>query len=83
MEQDRSYIEMLHKNEKMPDKVYYQLNGKTAQENYDAIKQKQREWLRSRAEQTRHDKEIEKEIEEKLEKTVEKALTDILLQLSL
>lgn len=38
MEQDRSYIEMLHKNGKMPDKVYYQLNGKTAQENYDAIK---------------------------------------------
>ena len=39
-------IEELHESGKMPDWVYYQLNGKTAQENYRKIqlkRQKQNE----------------------------------------
>ncbi len=39
-------LEELHESGKMPDWVYYQLNGKTAQENYRKIqlkRQKQNE----------------------------------------
>ena len=38
-------IEFYHNNRKIPDRYYNQLNGKSAQENYNAFKQKQRAWL--------------------------------------
>ena len=37
---DPQMVEMLHNMGKMPDKAYYQLNGKSAQENYADQKRK-------------------------------------------
>ena len=82
-------IEWLHDHGKMPDWAYYQQNGKTAQENWEAQHKKIMEQYRQReAEQRRQaeekalekklEAELEKQIEEKLGKAVEKALDDLL-----
>lgn len=78
-------IEYLHDRGLMPDWVYYQQNGKSAQENYNAQRKKfqeqyrQREAERTRREQlAREEKQLEAEMEKKLEKVIEKALEDLL-----
>ena len=43
---DPQMVEMLHDMGKMPDKAYYQLNGKSAQENYADQKRKNQTMLR-------------------------------------
>lgn len=82
-------IEWLHDNGKMPDWAYYQQNGKTAQQNWEAQHRKIMEKYRQReAEERRKAEEkalekkleadLEKQIEQKLEKALEKALDDLL-----
>jgi molecular chaperone GrpE (heat shock protein) len=78
-------IEWLHDHGKMPDWIYYQVNGKSAQENYNEQHKKILERYRAReeearrqAEQKKAEAELEKEIEAKVEKTVEKVLEDLL-----
>lgn len=43
-------LEYYHKTGKCPDRYYNQLNGKTAQENYNAMLERRREYLRERME---------------------------------
>ena len=78
-------IEYLHDTGKMPDWIYYQQNGKTAQENYAIQKRKQHMEFRRRMEEERRRKEreeaekaLEAEIEKKAEAAIEKALNDLL-----
>lgn len=81
----KDQIEWLWRNGKMPDWVYFQTNGKTAQENYalsterakqriiDAYNQRQEE-ARKQQEQKKQEKEIEKQIEAGLEKALQEVL---------
>ena len=77
----KEQIEWLHDNGLMPDWVYYQQNGKTAQENWNEQHRKITERYRQReAEQRRQaeEKALEKKLEADLEKQIEKALDDLL-----
>ena len=71
-------IEYYHDRGLMPDWWYYQVNGKTAEENY--IDMVNRRSLKFRDEMLREEekKELEKELEAKLEETLEKVLNDLL-----
>lgn len=75
-------IEYLHDIGKMPDWIYYQQNGKTAQENYVIQKQKQQAEFHRRLLERSRQKEAEKAIEAEIERTagtaIEKALTELL-----
>ena len=78
--------EYLFKRGLMPRWAYYQLNGKTAAENYrdQYLREVQRERADREIEEykTRRkaeiEAELEKEVEEKLAPTVEDALNDLL-----
>lgn len=78
-------IEYLHDTGKMPDWIYYQMNGKSLQENYDTIRRKRDkealEYLQERnrkQQQEKEQRELEAEIEKKAEKAIEKALDELL-----
>lgn len=75
-------INRLHDNGDMPDWVWTQLNGRSAQENYMYIKEKQRREFMEEQRQKQQDEALEKYmsemIEEKLEECLEKALDDVL-----
>ena len=78
-------IERLHNSGQMPDWIYYQVNGKSAQENFEAQHRKMMEQYKQReeearrqAEQKQFEKDLEKQMETKLEKTLEKVLEDLL-----
>lgn len=81
----KEQIEWLHDNGYMPDWVYYQQNGKTAQENWNAQQRsileqdRQREAEKRRqAEEKKLEAELEKQLEQKLGKALEKSLDDLL-----
>ena len=71
-------LEYYHKTGKCPDRYYNQLNGKTAQENYNAMLERRREYLREQMEQERLERQVEQEVEKRLEKIVEDTLADLL-----
>ena len=82
-------IDWLWRNGKMPDWVYFQTNGKSAQENYvlatERAKQRildnynrQQEEARRKEDQKKQEAETQKQIEKQLETALEKALQDIL-----
>lgn len=75
-------INRLHDNGDMPDWVWTQLNGRSAQENYMYIKEKQRREFREEQRQKQQDAALEKYmsemIEEKLGVCLEKTLDDLL-----
>ena len=75
---EKEMIEYYHNRGLMPDWWYYQVNGKTAEENY--IDMVNRRSLKFRDEMLREEekKELEKELEVKLEETLEKVLNDLL-----
>mgnify|MGYP000111314537 CR=1 FL=1 len=75
---EKEMIEYYHDRGLMPDWWYYQVNGKTAEENY--IDMVNRRSLKFRDEMLREEekKELEKELEAKLEETLEKVLNDLL-----
>ena len=79
---DKQMIEYYHNNGEMPDWIYYQVNGKSATENYlDMINKRDKEFreeLLRQKEKEEMNKELEKEFETKLEDTLEKALDDLL-----
>ena len=71
-------LEYYHTTGKCPDWAYYQLNGKTAQENYQEQKQRRHKALQDALDQRRREEElIQKEVQERLEETVAAALEDI------
>lgn len=73
----------------MPDWVYFQTNGKSAQENYilaterakqriiDNYNRKQEE-TRRKEESKKQEKQLEKDIEKQLEQSLEKVLGNLL-----
>ena len=82
-------IEYLHDTGKMPHWIYYQMNGKSAQANFEAQTRKFRaECMKRIEEQDRRkeeerrrkaeEKALEAEIEKKAEAAIEKALDDLL-----
>ena len=79
---DKQMIEYYHDIGLMPDWWYYQVNGKSATENYlDMINKRDKEFreeLLRQKEKEEMKKELEKEFETKLEDTLEKALDDLL-----
>jgi hypothetical protein len=64
----------------MPDWIYYQLNGKSAQENFvETMRKNQEEYKRNLREQQQEEalnKYIDKLLEDKLDKALDKALDD-------
>ena len=82
-------IDWLWRNGKMPDWVYFQTNGKSAQENYvlaterakqriiDNYNRKQEE-TRRKEEAKKQEKQLEKDIEKQLEQSLEKVLGNLL-----
>lgn len=75
-------INRLYDSGDMPDWVWTQLNGRSAQENYMYIKEKQRREFRAAQRQKQQDEALEKYmsemIEEKLGVCLEKTLDDLL-----
>lgn len=67
-------IEYYHNSGLMPDWVYYQVNRKTAQENYIDIVMKRDQEYRDLL----NEREVEKSISKSLEETINKCLDDIL-----
>ena len=65
----KEQIEYLHNTGKMPDWVYYQQNGASAQENYNRQKLEQRQRMTQQLQ--------EKELEEIIMKKVETILEDL------
>ena len=82
-------IDWLWRNGKMPDWVYFQTNGKSAQENYvlaterakqriiDNYNRKQEE-ARRKEEAKKQEKQLENDIEKQLEQSLEKVLGNLL-----
>lgn len=75
-------IEQLHNRGLMPDNIYYQINGKSLQENYmDILMKREQQFIREREQQlyinNYIDKYIDKYIYDKLSECIEKALYDI------
>lgn len=67
-------IEYYHNSRLMPDWVYYQVNGKTAQENYiDIVMKRDQEYRDSL-----NEREVEESISKSLEETIDKCLDNIL-----
>jgi len=75
---DKQMIEYYHDIGLMPDWWYYQVNGKSATENYLDIVSKRDRQLREEMLREKEKKELEKELETKLEETLEKVLNDLL-----
>lgn len=77
-----SEINRLHNKGKIPDWAWTQLNGRSAQENYIYLKEKQQKKFRAEQRQKQQDAALEKYvseiIEEKLEGCLEKTLDDLL-----
>ena len=70
-------IERLHNSGKMPDWYYYQVNGKSIEENYAEIYNKRQKEIQEQLEQERFDALLEKEIDRQLPDIIEKALKDL------
>ena len=64
-------IEYYHNSGLMPDWVYYQVNGKTAQENYIDIVAKRD-----------NERELEESITKQIEETIDRHFDDILKELN-
>lgn len=71
----KEQIEYLHNTGKMPDWVYYQQNGASAQENYNRQKLQQRQ----RMTQQLQEKELEEIIMKKVEIILEDLFSDIII----
>ncbi len=88
-------IEYYHNSGLMPDWVYYQTNGKSLQENYNAIKRKQQKETaehlerrrlaeldrRRKAEEAKAQKKAEQELEKEIETKAEEAIDKALKDL--
>lgn len=70
-------IEYYHNSGLMPDWIYYQVNGKTAEENYRDILMKRNKEYRDLI----VDREIEDSISKRLEETIDNCLDNIISKL--
>ena len=67
-------IEYYHNSGLMPDWIYYQVNGKTAEENYRDILMKRNKEYRDLI----VDRELENSISKRLEETIDNCIDDII-----
>lgn len=67
-------IEYYHNSGLMPDWIYYQVNGKTAEENYRDISMKRNKEYRDLI----IDRELEDSISKRLEETIDNCIDDII-----
>lgn len=67
-------IEYYHNSGLMPDWIYYQVNGKTAEENYIDILMKRNIEYRDLI----VDRELENSISKRLEETIDNCIDDII-----
>ena len=70
-------IEYYHNSGLMPDWIYYQVNGKTAEENYIDILMKRNIEYRDLI----VDRELENSISKRLEETIDNSLDNIISKL--
>ena len=70
-------IEKLHQSGQMPDWIYYQLNGKSIEENFAEIYNKRQEEMREKMLAERLDAKIEEEIDKIVPDMIDKAIKDI------
>ena len=70
-------IEYYHNSGLMPDWIYYQVNGKTAEENYRDILMKRNKEYRDLI----VDRELEDTISKRLEETIDNCLDNIISNL--
>lgn len=70
-------IEYYHNSGLMPDWIYYQVNGKTAEENYRVILMKRNKEYRDLI----VDRELEDSISKRLEETIDNCLDNIISKL--
>ena len=70
-------IEYYHNSGLMPDWIYYQVNGKTAEENYRDISMKRNKEYRDLI----VDRELEESISKRLEETIDNCLDNIISKL--
>lgn len=79
---DKQMIEFYRERGLMPDRIYYQLNGKSLQENYNEqhkrIIEQYAAAKREKEEQAALEKNISEQVESKLEKCLDKVLRDLL-----
>ena len=69
----KEQIEYLHDSGLMPDMYYYQINGKSFQENYISIhRQRQQEYKKLLVERQQQ-KELEKQLDTAIEEAIDKA----------
>ena len=69
-------IEYLHNRGLMPDWVYYQHNGKSAQANFNEQRKRFAEECRRREAEKALEAEIEKQVEQAIEKALDELLKD-------
>ena len=69
-------IEYLHNRGLMPDWVYYQQNGKSAQANFNEQRKRFTEECRRREAEKALEAEIEKQVEQAIEKALDELLKD-------
>ena len=75
---DIKEIERLHDRGLMPDWWYYQVNGKSAEDNFEAQHKKIMEQYMAREREKEERAAIEKYVNEVLEKKLEKCLEEAL-----
>lgn len=75
---DLKEIEYYHDRGLMPDWFYYQVNGKSAEENYEAQKRKMDEKYRAAELEKQKQKELEEQVSTMVEKALEKTLGKLL-----
>lgn len=72
-------IEYYHNSGLMPDWIFYQVNGKTAEENYRDILMKRNKEYRDLI----VDRELEDSISKRLEETIDNCLDNIISKLGM
>lgn len=81
MNVDKEKIEYYHNNGSLPDWIYYQVNGKSMQENYiEQITKFTNECI-ERLNKQREREELEKEIEKQFSVAIDNILDDVLKEL--
>ena len=80
---DNSLLEYYHNIGKIPDKYYYQMNGRSMAENFREQLVKRQQAARRVKQEKQEQEELNQRLEKLLEEKLEKALEDVLGNLKL
>ena len=75
-------VESFHDQGVMPDWIYYQLNGKSLQENYQDVIHKRQQVFRKKQQEELQNQEIEKEVSTYIENSLDNILENLLKDIS-